>query len=132
MKRWKVVTTMLAAALILGGGLGGWSATSADTRAENIADSDQAVEVAADGTFEITLDSNPTTGYSWQAEYDETYLELVDRTFEPSSDAIGAGGSETLVFKALRNGDTTVTLEYKRPWEETSITTESFDVKISD
>jgi len=82
------------------------------------------------GTFEIVLDSNPTAGYSWQVEYDETHLELVDQTFQASSDLIGAGGTETFVFEALRDGETKVTMVYKRPWEQDVLRTKAFVVVV--
>jgi predicted secreted protein len=67
--------------------------------------------------FEIALDSNPTTGYSWRLQFDETYLTLADTRFQPSSPLIGAGGIETFVFTAGRVGDVEIRLEYKRVWE---------------
>ena len=47
-------------------------------------DPQQTIDIGADGEFVIliALDSNPSTGYSWEAEYDETKLELVDETYE--------------------------------------------------
>lgn len=123
----KIAITLMVAAVVIGGGLGAYAATGADDSAYP----GQTQEVAPGETFAITLESNPTTGYSWQAQYDQTLLELVDQTFEPSSDLAGAGGQETLVFKALQNGNTKVTTVYKRPWEDTSIKTQVFDVKIS-
>ena len=126
MRRRKIVVTIAVAALILGGGLGAYAATGG----EEAAHSSQTLQVAPGETFEIALESNPTTGYTWQAEYDEKCLELVGQAFEPSSDLIGAGGIETLVFKAVEDGETKVTLVYQRPWEETSIETQVFDVQV--
>ena len=83
------------------------------------------------GTFEIALDSNPTTGYSWQAECDAAYLELVDQTFQASSeDLIGAGGTETFVFKPIHDGQTELTMVYERPWEQDALQTELYVVVI--
>ncbi len=82
------------------------------------------------GTFEIVLDSNPTTGYSWQAEYDAAYLELVDQTFQASSDLIGAGGTETFIFRPLQDGETETTMTYKRPWEQDALQTELYVVVV--
>ena len=72
-------------------------------------------------TFTIELDSNPTTGYAWQAQFDQEYLELVDTEFEPSSGLLGAGGVERFTFRALSEGDTELTMLYKRSWEQVSI-----------
>jgi inhibitor of cysteine peptidase len=47
-------------------------------------DPEEAIDIGADAEFVIliALKSNPTTGYSWQADYDETMLELVEETYE--------------------------------------------------
>jgi len=95
------------------------------------ADSGEAIQASLNSTFDITLDSNPSTGYSWQAEYDETYLELVDQTFQVSSEALGAPGKEVFTFRALNGGETRVTMEYKRPWEATALKSEVFKVKVN-
>jgi len=120
------VTTILVTVLMLAGGLSACSLANGGATA----DSGQVVKVSINDTFDITLDSNPTTGYSWQAEYDEAYLVLVDRAFEPSSDAIGAGGVEVFTFQALKDGETKVTMTYKRAWEDTSLESQVFEVKI--
>jgi inhibitor of cysteine peptidase len=67
----------------------------------------------------VTLESNPTTGYSWQPVFDSKYLEQRGETeFEPESSLIGAGGTETFRFEAIQPGTTTLTLNYMRPWEK--------------
>ena len=86
-------------------------------------DAGQAIDTEVNQQFVIALGSNPTTGYSWQASYDETMLELVggQSTYKPGEEAeglVGAGGVEYFRFKALKTGRTEVTLVYKRPFEE--------------
>ena len=127
MTKLRITTILLAVALVVGGGLGAYSMTAA----EGVEEQANTIEVAVDETFEITLDSNPTTGYAWQAQYEEEALELVDRTFAPYSDLIGAGGTETLTFRALEEGETTVTLDYKRSWEENPIDTLAYQVTVA-
>jgi len=67
-------------------------------------------------TFSISLKSNPTTGYRWQPEFNSEFLELVSSEFTPDSALIGAPGVETLEFRALKQGETEITVIYKRPW----------------
>ena len=85
-------------------------------------DSGQAISIGVNQEFVIALGSNPTTGYSWQESYDETILELVEKTYKPGEEAeqgvVGAGGVEYFRFKTLKTGETEITLVYKRPWEE--------------
>ena len=85
-------------------------------------DSGQTISIGANQEFVIALGSNPTTGYGWQESHDETMLELVERTYKPGKEAkqglVGAGGVEYFRFKALKTGETEITMVYKRPWEE--------------
>jgi inhibitor of cysteine peptidase len=79
------------------------------------------IDIGVGEEFIIALGSNPTTGYSWQASYDETKLELVggEPTYEPDETdepAMGAGGVDYFRFKALAAGETEITLTYAQPW----------------
>jgi predicted secreted protein len=67
--------------------------------------------------FVIALEGNPTTGYQWEAHYDSSMLQLVDRAFSADSRGIGSGGIERFRFKAPTAGDTQLELIYKRAWE---------------
>ena len=99
-------------------------------------DSGQAISIGVNQEFVIALDSNPTTDYSWQESYDETILELVEKTYKPGEEAeqgvVGAGGIEYFRFKTLKTGETEITLVYKRLWEEPTPEdiTEVFTVNI--
>ena len=42
----------------------------------------QAINIDVNKEFIIALDSNPTTGYGWQENYDEGMLELVKKTYD--------------------------------------------------
>jgi len=69
----------------------------------------------------ITLDSNPSTGYAWHVtQNDEKVLLQLGEpqfSFGNQTPMPGAGGAETFQFKALSKGATTLTLVYMRPWE---------------
>jgi inhibitor of cysteine peptidase len=97
-------------------------------------DEGQGIDTGLNQQFVIALGSNPgSTGYSWQASYDETMLELVGgkSTYkEPKSGLVGAGGIEYFRFKALKIGRTQITLVYKRAWEEEVIDQKVFAVHI--
>ena len=76
-------------------------------------------EAPAPQTVTLTLDSNPTTGFSWQVEQSEELFRVEsvyteDRTDEPVT---GSGGTETITLTPLKAGKTEVTLTYARPWE---------------
>lgn len=81
----------------------------------------QTIETEAGAEFTIALDSNPTTGYSWNfaEELDPERLTLVDSRFQPSStQRKGAGGTQFWTFRALRAGRTEIALKYFRTWEK--------------
>ena len=89
---------------------------------ETYTDEGQTIDIGVNQEFVIALGSNPTTGYSWQASYDETLLELVGGKSEYKEEAkggvVGAGGIEYFRFKAVKTGRTEITLVYQRPWEK--------------
>jgi len=89
---------------------------------ETYTDPGQTINIGVNQEFVIALGSNPTTGYGWQESHDETMIELVEKTYRPGEEAkqgvVGAGGVEYFRFKALKTGETEITLVYKRPWEE--------------
>jgi inhibitor of cysteine peptidase len=89
---------------------------------ETYTDPGQTVTIGVNQEFVIAFGSNPTTGYSWQESYDQTMLELVEKIYRPGEEArkgvVGAGGVEYFRFKAVKTGQTEITLVYKRPWEE--------------
>lgn len=86
--------------------------------AQQTADS---ITLAPGEEFTITLDSNRTTGYSWRLAQplDESLVALVGSDYTPSGAGglAGAGGTEVWTFHALAPGQTTIALEYVRPWE---------------
>jgi inhibitor of cysteine peptidase len=70
--------------------------------------------------FYITLSSNPSTGYEWQVASvsNPDMVRFVDSQYiHPESELLGAAGKQVLTFNALQEGNTTIQLEYVRPWE---------------
>ena len=75
-------------------------------------------------TFTITLQSNPTTGYSWFLEsFDAGLLEAVLRRYlPPQSTAAGAPGKEVWTFRARHGAflvprTSRIVFRYLRPWD---------------
>ncbi len=70
--------------------------------------------------FVITLESNPSTGYGWYYDYDPEYVKLVDEYYIPNMHdplMVGGGGKSIFIFKAIKAGETELTMKYLRPWE---------------
>jgi inhibitor of cysteine peptidase len=81
--------------------------------------SGKTVNIAVGGTLTVTLDSNVTTGYSWELKEigDTDVLQKTDNKYvAPANEAIGAGGKEVWTFKALAAGTSTLTMDYSQPW----------------
>jgi inhibitor of cysteine peptidase len=99
----------------------------------NESSSGKQVEIAVDGTLIVTLESNSTTGYSWELKniVDTTILQKIGNVYlAPTTTLVGAGGKEVWNFKALKAGTTTLTMEYNRPWESDSPAAESFTLTV--
>jgi len=85
-------------------------------------------------TLELTLPSNPSTGYSWQiASLPECLESAGESQFESEAeeDVVGAGGMETLSFTAKEAGTGRLELEYKRPWETGVEAEDTFGVDVT-
>lgn len=76
------------------------------------------IEVNLGKEFKISLNANPTTGFTWEASFDENFIELKNKTYEITSDRIGGGGKEIITFMPIKLGKAIITFNYKRPWEK--------------
>jgi uncharacterized protein YggE len=71
--------------------------------------------------FSVTLDSNPSTGYHWEVSSitNSQLVRFANSEFvQADSDLLGAGGKEILTFQALKEGKTTIVLDYVRSWDK--------------
>jgi inhibitor of cysteine peptidase len=103
------------------------------TEVKAYSDPEQTIETNVDNKFDIVLESNPTTGYSWEASYDQNQLKLVDKIYEEiegPEELLGAGGNEIFRFKALKSGETQITMSYKRSWETEVLEQKVFTVDV--
>ena len=96
------------------------------------------VEVAVGGSVIVTLESNPTTGFQWELAgiTDQAVLEKADQEFVSPEAAnngtplVGAPGKEVWTFKALKKGESTISMEYSRPWEKDADPAETFTLTV--
>ena len=91
------------------------------------------ISAKVNGEFIIALDSNPTTGYSWEERHDDTFLNLVNVDYKGSEaqGKLGTGGVQYFWFKAIKAGETQIVFNYMRPWESfPPKDTKTFTVKI--
>ncbi len=91
------------------------------------------VEVRQWQRFGVDLPSNGSTGYAWRlAEpLDDKIVTLIGSEYtESGSDAVGAGGIETWLFRGNGLGVTTIRLEYVRPWEENAAPADTYRLTV--
>jgi predicted secreted protein len=94
------------------------------------ADSGQTVELAEGSSLTITLESNATTGFTWEfavpsesgeAEVvgapNDTILALDTLRLKASPGLVGAGGQQVWAFEAVGPGSAQIGLEYGQPWD---------------
>ena len=82
--------------------------------------------------FNISFDSNPTTGYVWTVDFDSRFLDGYEKPYLPSQPGlIGSGGQQVFAFTPIHVGKTTVSAVYKRPWENIAADERTFDIVIS-
>ena len=93
----------------------------------------QTVTATAGQRVVIELKANPTTGYAWFLESFPSSLELVKFSFTPGGTNMpGAGGTQTVEFRAKSPGTAAIDLVYRRPWEKSDAPgSQTFSVKIA-
>jgi len=82
----------------------------------------------------IGLESNPTTGYTWEVMQLDPALLVMQGPAQfkaGSTGLVGAPGSQTLTFQALKTGTTSLTLLYHRPWETGVEPIHTFQIPIT-
>ena len=101
-----------------------------------MSDAGKAFTLARGGALEITLQCNPTTGYSWTLLFsnDAVLKATPDYTFK--SDAalpgvVGVGGQCTFRFQGVGEGTAHLRFGYQRPWEKDTPPIETYDVTVT-
>jgi predicted secreted protein len=83
-------------------------------------DSGNTIELRSGDILELVLDSNPTTGFTWEIEPIDTgvLLQIGEPEFKPDTELLGSGGKFTCRFEAASSGQTLLRLVYGRPFEQ--------------
>lgn len=116
-----MLVMMLACLLVLAAGCGKEEEDNGEDGEQVVTEeTKETFDVETGQYFDFSLESNPTTGYSWQAVQspDESIVSIVSSGYlAPSGGLVGAPGEEMWQFRAVGAGTTTMVLEYARPWE---------------
>jgi inhibitor of cysteine peptidase len=113
----------VAAMAIMLAGCGSRSTPGVEVDCDEFRSSPSAVrslQVEDGATFTVTLCSNPSTGFGWEAPVISGGVTLEQReTFAPTEGPpLGAAGRERFTFKASEaEGPHTVAFSYSQPWD---------------
>jgi inhibitor of cysteine peptidase len=86
------------------------------------------IDIARDGSYELKLPSNPTTGYRWYYEPCDG-INLISEGYKGSEHPegmTGVGGTQKFTFtvdKAFNGITANCKLAYERPWEKIPVQT---------
>jgi inhibitor of cysteine peptidase len=87
------------------------------------------------GELKVVLDANPSTGFQWQGPPNVAPLLspigqriYVSKSTNPMD--LGAGGSNIFRYRAEDTGKSTLTMEYRRPWEGAPGKTVRYEVNV--
>jgi C1A family cysteine protease/predicted secreted protein len=95
-------------------------------------DDSRQIELKEGQVLAVSLESNPSTGYTWEIEeVNETILRQTGTIeFEPESRLLGAPGKQILRFEAVAAGQADLRLIYRRPWEKGMKPAKSFSLQV--
>ncbi len=85
------------------------------------ADSGKTIELSVGQKLTITLRGNATTGYVWQMAKGtdgKIVKKISDKYTADNTGLVGSGGDHVWTYQAVAAGETTITLNYLRPWEK--------------
>ena len=97
-------------------------------------DNGKNIEVHPGDIIRITLESNITTGYSWEnadkVDKDILALDANDYVSDPNPEELdGVGGNTVIVYRALKPGKAKIDLVYLQSWEPSEFD-ERFSVTV--
>jgi len=101
------------------------------------ADNDSKVELKSGQVLSITLESNPTTGYTWEVvdtPGEQVMQQVGEIEFIPNRQGpgiVGSGGVQIIRFECVNAGQTVLKLVYHRPWETEVEPLETFSIHVA-
>jgi inhibitor of cysteine peptidase len=135
--QWLLVVVVAVAAVMLAAVVANrWFAEDehAATHSLSAGDNGKSIVAKVDDEIAIALPSNPTTGYLWQVDtVDTAALQILsdDFTTGAATNVVGQGGTQTLRFRVLKEGQSTLVLKYWRSFEGDSSIVDRFTVTVT-
>ena len=93
------------------------------------------IELINGQTFNVTLETNPSTGYSWEViELNNNILHQIgEAETEPNiteKNMVGVPVMHTFQFEVINTGQTTLKIVYHRIWEKDIAPMNTFSVEL--
>ena len=101
------------------------------------ADNGSTVELKRGQVVSITLEANPTTGYTWEVvepRDGQVMRQVGEIEFIPNrqeSGIVGSGGVQIIRFEAINAGQTVLKLVYHRSWETDVEPLKTFSIHLA-
>jgi inhibitor of cysteine peptidase len=125
MKRW--IALVAAAMLFAACGDDGGTTIELDA-----GDSLSELSLEVGDQLDVSLESNPTTGYSWELGPLPEGLELVSSEFEePGGSLVGAPGVQLFVFDVVGAGSGILRFEYVRVFDDPVVPAEVVEYVVT-
>jgi predicted secreted protein len=97
-------------------------------------DSGKEISLKAGEVFQIELEENGSTGYVWQIDnLDQNYFELLSEDTKKTTtdnNLVGAPVIGIWQIKALKQGSSSIKMDYSRPWEGKESAVDHFAVNL--
>jgi inhibitor of cysteine peptidase len=93
------------------------------------------IELTNGQTFNVTLETNPSTGYSWEVvEFNNSIIQKIgEAVSEPNiteKNMVGAPVMHTFQFEVINTGQTTLKIIYHRIWEKDVAPVNTFSIDL--
>jgi inhibitor of cysteine peptidase len=133
-KRFMVLIAVAAMASLVLSGCSPTGSSAPGAVSVDESSSGKQVEIAAGGALTVTLESNATTGFQWELKSvgDPSVLQSQGGTYNApeATGMVGAGGEEVWTFKALKAGNSSLSMEYSQPWEGGTKAAQTFSLTV--
>jgi inhibitor of cysteine peptidase len=98
----------------------------------DISDSGSEITFEVGDAFEVLLESNPTTGYSWTVAEQPDGVTLVSSDYEePETSLVGAGGVEVFEFETTAEGSGVLRLDYVRSFDDPVVSADTVEYDLT-
>jgi inhibitor of cysteine peptidase len=94
------------------------------------------IELTKGQTFNVTLETNPSTGYSWEVvELNNSILhkigEAESEPYSTTENMVGIPIMHTFQFEVINTGQTTLKIVYHRIWEKDVAPEKTFSINLT-